>query len=192
MVSPELRKGRAMARVKGTLLVGFVKTIRADKSGVYNSYFNDLDQEMFSQRILASGWYAFETYKKCFKAVVQVAAKGDMAVVRQWGQIYAESILKEVYKNIIVEDNPQELLIKMMQIKNLLFDFGEFNRIAISEKKVRLQIKGFDPKFEAFYQLLRGWFEKSLELGGAKNVQSEFTAKSWEGDPDTSIELSYD
>ena len=124
--------------------------------------------------------------------MVQEAAKGDMAVVRQWGRTYAESILKDVYKNIIVEDKPQEIIKKMLQITKMLFDFGNFNGIMISEKKVRVQIKGFDPEFEAFYQLLRGWYERCLELGGAKNVQSKFTTKSWEGDPATSIELSYD
>lgn len=181
-----------MAKVKGTMLVGFVKAIRADKSGVYHSYLTDQDREIVSQRILASAWYSFETYKKCFQAVVQVAAKGDMAVVREWGRDYAESILKEVYKNIIVENNPQEIFMKMRQIQKLLFDFGDFDGSVVSEKKIRLQIKDFDPKFEAFYQLIRGWFEMSLELGGAKNVQSQFTAKSWEGDPETSIELAYD
>lgn len=181
-----------MARVKGTMLVGFVKAIRADKSGVYDSYFTDQDQEIVSRRILASEWYSFETYKKCFKAVVQEAAKGDMAVVRQWGRAFAESTLKEVYRNIIVEDKPQEIIKKMLQISRMLFDFGEFNAIVISEKKIRVQIKDFDPEFEAFYQLVRGWYEKCLELGGAKNVQSKFIAKSWKGDPETSIELSYD
>jgi len=181
-----------MARVKGSLLVDFVKGIRADKTGAYDSYLTGQDREIISQRVLASAWYPFETYKNCFNAVVQEAAKGDMEVVRQWGRTYAESILKNVYKNILVEGNPEGILRKLGQIRNLLFDFGDFDGSLISDKKAMMTIRDFDPQFEAFYHLVRGWYERTLELGGAKNVRSQFVAKSWEGDPETSIELSWD
>jgi hypothetical protein len=181
-----------MARVKGTLLVDFVKSIKADKSGAYRSYLSAQDQEILSQRILASMWYPFETYKNCFQAVVQVQAKGDLNMVRKWGRTYAESILKEVYKNIVVENNPRELFSKMALVRKLWFDFGDFEEDWMAGKKVRMRIKNFDPDFEFFYHLLRGWYEKALELGGAKNVRSQFVAKSWKGDPETTIELSYD
>ena len=87
-----------MAKIKGTILIDFVKTIKADKTGVYDSYLTDKDKEVVSSRILPSGWYDYETFRNCFNAVVNVLAKNDMDAIRQWGRIFGENIVTGVYQ----------------------------------------------------------------------------------------------
>jgi hypothetical protein len=52
-----------MVKVKGTMIVLFVKGIRADKSGRHDPFLTDQDRGIISQQILPSAWYPAETYK---------------------------------------------------------------------------------------------------------------------------------
>lgn len=180
-----------MARVKGTMLIEFVKNIRALGTDKFMAFLTNEDREIISQKILPSAWYPFETYKRCFTALVNVVAKGDMEMVRQWGQVYGEQIIKSVYKTLIVDEDPGLIFKKYRSLVKGFFDFGKFDMEEISEGEVLIKIIEFDPSFEAFYHVLRGWVEKSLEMSGAKEVKSEFVSKSWQGDPETSIKLSW-
>jgi hypothetical protein len=179
-----------MAKIKGSMLAEFVKTIRSDKSGAYDSFLTSQDKEIISQQVLASIWYPFDTYKRCFDAVVKVLAKDDMEKVRQWGHVYGERIIRQVYKNLMGEKDPLEALSKYKTIHRVFFDFGEFEIKHTCQNSALIELRDFDVgDFEPLYHMIRGWMEKSLELSGAKDVQSEFVQKSWKGDPFTSIKL---
>ncbi len=180
-----------MAQVKGTILVDFVKTIKADKIGAYDKYLTDEDKQILSSRILPSSWYPYETFKNCFGAVVKVLAKDDMETVRQWGRIYGEAIITSVYKGVVKEGQPMESLDKYRTYVRNMFDFGEFEGERISDNETLLRIKGFDPDFKPIYYMMAGWIERSLELCGAKNIECVFQEKAWEGDPETSIKCTW-
>ena len=180
-----------MERVKGTILVDFVKTIRADRSGACDALLTDQDREVLSSRILPSAWYPFSTYKNCFNAVVQVLAKNDMTKVRQWGRLYGEAIVTGVYKGIIKEGAPLDSLKKYGTYIKSVFDFGEIVIEPVSESEAVVVVSGFDPDFEAHYHIMMGWIERSLELCGARDIQSSFTSMSWQGDPDTRIRMAW-
>lgn len=180
-----------MGNVKGSMLLEFVKGIRADKSGVYDSYLTEKDREIISQKVLSNTWYPFETYENCFKAVFNVVAKGDLKTVYEWGRIYGEKILTDIYKPVIKEGNPRKALEMLELITKHFFDFGKFEYSTISDNEVLHTIKDFAQDFEAYFHLSMGWIERCLELSGAKNVKSEFVSKSWEGAPETTIKFSW-
>lgn len=80
---------------------------------------------------------------------------------------------------------------KNMGLVQLFFDFG---RIEVTEKadgRAEVRISDFPPDFEGFYQLLRGWCARVLVLGGASNIDSGFTSKSWSGGESTSIDFGW-
>lgn len=58
-----------MGNVKGSILLDWVKAVRADKKGSYDKLLSDADKEIVARTILPSSWYPFETYMACFKAV---------------------------------------------------------------------------------------------------------------------------
>jgi hypothetical protein len=161
-----------MGNVKGSMLLEFVKAVRADKSGVYDSYLTEKDKEIISLKILNNTWYPYETYENCFKAVFNVVAKGDLKTIYEWGRIYGEKIITSIYKPVITEGNPRKAL-EMLELITKLHT-----------------IKDFAQDFEPYFHLSRGWIERCLELSGAKNVKSEFISKSWEGTPETTIKFS--
>ena len=180
-----------MARVKGTILLDFVKTVKADKSGVYDGLLGEEDLKIIKQRILPSNWYPYETYKHLFSAVVEVLAHGDMDTVRQWGRIYGEAIVTGVYKGIIKEGEPMESLKKYgTYIKNL-FDSAEIIIQPVGDTEAIIITRGFEPGFEPQYHMMAGWIERTLELCGAEEIKIEFIGRSWMGDPETRFSMSW-
>lgn len=180
-----------MPNVKGTILIDFVKTIKADSSGAYNAYLNDLDREILHQRLLPSGWYPYQTFKNCFNAVFKVLAKGDLEKVRQWGRVYGEAIITGVYKSIIKEGEPLESLMKYSTHIRNFFDFGEILVEPVEKDQALVRIRGFDPTFQPQYSIMQGWLERSLELCGAKNIRTEVIAATWKGAPETIVKITW-
>ena len=185
------RKSNMKGRVKGTVMIDFVKTIKADRRGSYDQYLTDEDRQVMSERILPSGWYPYDTYKRVFSAVVKVLANNDMEKVRQWGRIYGETIVTNVYKGLIREGQPMETLKKYATYIRSFFDFGDLVIDGLSEREAQITFKGMDPDFQAQYYIMIGWMERSLEMCGAKGISSEFTARSWQGAAETKVRMSW-
>ena len=180
-----------MKQVKGTLLVTFVKGIRANKSGVYDKLITDKDKEIVNQKILNSAWYSFETFKNCVNAVSQVVAKGNSEIVKNWGRMYGEIIMKSIYKSAVTEGTPQKAWTSFNRLFKLWFNFGSQFGEFVSDEEVHITYKEFDPDFENYYYLAEGWIARFFELALGKKVISKFIAKSWEGAEETILQFSW-
>jgi uncharacterized protein (TIGR02265 family) len=181
-----------MRKIKGTLVVGMVKTVRRDKSGAIMSRLGEDAQELCRSRILPVGWYPLEPYQDLFNTVVDVMAGGDMEVVRQWGRAYAEEVVKTIYRSAIVPDDPIGSLSKYETLFNHFYSFGTLTVERRSPQEAALSIRDFDPDWEAAYHLIRGWLEQTLVLGSARDPQVGFEARSWQGDPETRYKIQID
>jgi uncharacterized protein (TIGR02265 family) len=180
-----------MPKVKGTILVDFVKTIRADKSGRFERYLGPEDKKIISERILPSAWYPLETFRNCFRAVVSELAKNDMEKVRQWGRLYGESIITGIYKSVLKEGAPMDSLCKYSSHIRNLFDFGEIKIEPVSDHEAIVTVRDLDFNFEPQYHMMRGWLERSLELCGARNIKTEALEKAWDGAAETRFRISW-
>lgn len=178
-------------QVKGTMLVSFVKGIRANKSGVYDKILSEKDREIVSQKILNGAWYPFETFKNCTNAVTQVEAKDNMEIVRKWGRETGEIIMKTIYKSAIAEGNPQKAWTSYNRLFKLWFSFGHQIGDFVSDNEINITFKDFDSDFKNFYYVAMGWIESFFELVLDKKVVSKFLTKSWEGAEETRISISW-
>jgi len=180
-----------MNRAKGTILVDFVKTIKADKTGVFDQYLTAQDKDLLNQHILPSAWYPYETFKNCFNAAFKVIAKSNLESVRVWGQLYGQQIMSDLYKGLLKQGEPLDYLKKyQVYIKNF-FDFGKVEVIEEKPNQVLVRFKDFDSEFAPIYYMFMGWLEKTIELCGAKNIRAEIAAKSWQDQVDAAIRLSW-
>jgi len=178
-------------KAKGTVLVGFVKTIKADKSGVYDKYLTAEDKTIISQKILPNIWYPYETFRRCFNAVFEVIAKKDLEQVRNWGKLYGQAIMSDLYKGVLKKDDPIGYLKNSQVFIRNFFDFGRVEVVVEGENQILLKLIDFDPQFAPVHYMIRGWMERTAELCGAKDLKVEFVTKGWEGDPHSSIRLSW-
>ena len=178
-----------MARVKGTMLIDCVKTIRADKRGQFDQFLTVGDRKIISERILPSAWYPYQTYRNCLSAVSTVAGNNNAQTLRQWGWRYSEALISGIYRGIIKDGEPIQSLEKYSIHVHNLFDFGEMQAVPFSSQEAEMVMRGFDPDFQPQYHLMRGWLERSVEMCGASDVRSDFSMRSWEGAPETRISL---
>jgi len=178
-----------MKRVKGTALVNFVKTIRANKSGVYDQYLTEEDKDIISRKILAAVWYPYETFKRCFNATFEVIAKKELQMVEQWGRLYGELIMTDIYKDTLKKGDPLDHIKKVPVYIRTFFDFGQGEAVVEKPNRVVIKLTDYDPDFAPLYHFLRGWFQRMAELCGGQNVKCEFVNKSWEDKTNTTTYL---
>jgi hypothetical protein len=183
-----------MYQVKGVLFMFLVKTIRANKSGVYNDILTERDWDFISQKILSSVWYPFDVYENCFNAIAKVEANGSMNMIKRAGRNHSEEIMTSVYKIAIFKGNPKKSIKAFVRLFKLMFNFGIMECDQVSDNQVIISYIDFTPNFEVFYYAASGWTEKFIELviGEGKKVKSEFLERSWKGGSKTSIKYVWE
>jgi hypothetical protein len=168
-----------MKQVIGTALLHFVKTIRSDKTGIFDKYLTKDDLAVINQKILPTIWYPYDTFKHCFNAVFEVIAKKDTNMVQDWGKLYGEMIMTDVYKKTIKKGNPLEHLRRVPVYIKSFFDFGQSEANVEKPNQVILEFSDYDPDFAPLYFFIYGWLKRMAELCDAQNVECSFIDKSW-------------
>jgi hypothetical protein len=181
-----------MKRVKGTVLVDFVKSIKANKSGVYDKFLAAEDKSIISQRILPSAWYPYETFRRCFNAVFEVDAKRNLETVKNWGVLYGQKIMTDLYKGLLKQGEPLDSLKKYQVYIRNFFDFGKIEVIEEKPHQVLVKVIDFDSDFAPLYYMFYGWMERTMVLCGAKNLLSEIVSRSWQDPIDTVFRFRWD
>jgi hypothetical protein len=179
-----------MKKVKGTILVDFVKSIKANKTGSYDPYLSPEDRSAISGRILPSAWYPYDTFRHCFNAVFIVDGKKSLDQVKAWGSLYGASIMGDLYKGLLKHEPLDYIKKYQVYIKNF-FDFGKVEVVEEKPNQVLVKFIDFDADFAPLYYMMYGWLEKTLELCGAKNLHSEIAAKSWQDPVDTALRFRW-
>ena len=178
-----------MKQVKGSAMVHFVKGIRANKSGIYEKYLQKEDWDIIMKPILPAFWYPYETYKRCFNALFEVAANKDYEKVMGWAKLYAVLIMTDIYEHTLKKDDPLYHIKNVPQYIQTFYNFGHTEAKVEEPNRVLLKMSDYDPAFAPLYYFHLGWFEKVAELCGAKNVKCEFLEKSWETKSNTTSYL---
>jgi hypothetical protein len=180
-----------VSKVKGSMLVTFVKAIKADKTGACAKLLTDQDKEVVSTLILASKWYPFEVYKNCFKAVCKVNAGNRADVLREWGRFAGEETMTNIYKTVLNKKDAQSALDTFRQITKNVYDSINIESTMVSDNEVLIKITDFDPDFEQWYLVGLGWIERTIELVIKKEVKSKIMERSWLGSPATVYKMSW-
>ncbi|MFX1390454.1 MAG: hypothetical protein ACFE9Z_10355 [Promethearchaeota archaeon] len=182
-----------MRKVKGTMVITIIKSIKANKTkkNEYNNILSEEAKEFLNQRILSSSWYPFEVYKECFDALCLVEGKNNPTMLTKWGQDEAEPWLKTIYAATIVKGDPQTAAEKFARFHKIVFNFGKIVPEFISDTEIHFSYKDFIPEWENFYHLAAGWVQKFIELSIDKKVDFHYLTKSWKGEGETKIRISW-
>lgn len=180
-----------VSQVKGSMLVTFVKAIKADKTGTCKKLLTDEDKEIISKLILATKWYPFETYKNCFKAVCKVNAGNNPEMLRQWGRLAGEETMTNIYKTVLNRKDAASALSAFQTVVKNVYDSIKIEKTMLSDNEVMITISEFDPDFQEWYLIGLGWIERTIELVIKKAVKSQIIEKSWLGAPATVFKMSW-
>ncbi len=102
--------------------------------------------------------------------------------------------LAEQHPTLLAAADPRESVMRFQVMRQSFFDFPAVEVLGVSDSDAQLQIAyRMSPKAEeaASVQTM-GFFVRLVELAGGKNVQATFASRSWAGDAQTLLELTWD
>ncbi|MDD5223894.1 MAG: hypothetical protein PHE84_07875 [bacterium] len=183
-------------KVKGTIFVDFVKTIRSSKDERILSYLTEKDREVISGLIFPSGWYQLDTFLRCLTAVFEVLGDKKPENARMWGRVFGAKIFTGVYKDIkFTGDKDVPVALKGFALTSKTFFTGSgLEQVFAEGKKARFRVTRVTelPAITIFFHVLAGCLEVYIEMAGGQNPQVSFTEKVIDGKKEVVFETLWD
>lgn len=130
--------------------------------------------------ILTINWYPFELGKHLDDAIVKVVGGGDPAFFKRLGQASADRNLATVHKSFLTPGDPHGFLGKSPQIYALYYETGRREYQPTGDKSGVITTREAETFSAPDCLTVVGWYERALEMCGAKNarvVETECRAK---------------
>jgi hypothetical protein len=177
----------------GTLFVDYVRMLRSRKDIFWPTYFVKEDLPYLTQRIKPDGWYPMATFERMGVAILQEIAQGELETVKAFGAASVDWLI-EAQPMLLAKGDPRESIMRFQVLRQSFFDFPALEVLGVSDSDAQLRIAyqmGAVAEEAASYQTL-GFFTRLLELSGARNAEATFTTRSWVGELQTALELTWE
>ncbi len=129
------------------------------------------DDQATLKSILTIGWYSFEVGKRLDQAIVDVCGKGDPALFRQLGAASASKNLATLQRSFLTPGDPHAFLGKARTIYALYYETGRREYERTGDSSGVLTTHDADTFSVPDCQTVIGWYERALEMCGAKGVR---------------------
>jgi len=169
-----------VAQVKGTLFVDYVRMLRSRKDVDFSRWLAPHDLDLLRARIEPDAWYPMSTFERMGLTILAEIAQDNLELVKQWGR-YSIDALSISHPNLVAKDDPRESLMRFQVLRQSFFDYPALVMREIHDGEASVQIAyGMCDRAEeaASWQTL-GFFERLLEVSGARDVVVRFTERSW-------------
>jgi hypothetical protein len=178
--------------VKGVLFADYVRMIRAHKSVDWTRWLTDDDFPYLAQRIMPDDWYPMESFERMGNGILVVVANNDLQLVRVWGRLSVDQ-LRSNNPMLVAEGDPVETLTRFRILRSTFFDFEalELPLLLDDEAQVAIDYHMGPRAEEAASHQTMGFFERLLEMAGAGHIHAKFSSRTWAGDNQTLLDLSW-
>lgn len=183
---------RALRQVKGILFVDYVRMLRGHKGVDWASRLPSEDLSYLTAHIDPDGWYPMATFERLGNQILHYVAQDDLQAVRMWGR-FSVDVLRSKYPMLLAPGDPIETINRFRVLRATFFDFDALEIPLLHDDEAEIVI-GYHmgmPAEEAASMQTLGFFERLLELAGARNVDCRLRERSWLGDPRTLLALSW-
>ncbi len=179
--------------VRGTLFVDYVRMLRARKDITWSKTLPPMDVAFLTQAVVPDQWYPMETFERFGLAILEVVAGGHLDLVQEWGRSSIDG-LTLVHPDLVTPGDVRETLMKFHVLRTGFFDYPALTVCGINDGEASLEIAyQMGPLAEEAASLqTMGFFERLLELAGARRCKVWFGARSWAGEPVTTLDLTWE
>lgn len=142
--------------------------------------------------VQAEGWYPVETFERIALAWLHLIAAGRPETFGKLGARTADSLVAG-NPELIVPGDIRESVMRALVLRQSLFDFTAFEVRGVSDTDVQLLLKhGLSPLAEhATAFQTAGFVTRLLEVCGVRDCEVSFPSRAWDGDPHTTLEVSW-
>jgi hypothetical protein len=182
----------ALRHVKGILFADYVRMIRSVKSVDWSAHLQAADLAAIHEKIAPDGWYSMEVFERLGNAIFEVVAHGKLELVRMWGRGSVDT-LRAQQPRLIAAGDPVETLNRFRVLRATYFDFDTLNvpLLHLDEAQIMIAYQMGMPAEETASHQTWGFFERLLELSGARDVRARFSSRSWDGDTHTLLSVHW-
>jgi len=180
-------------RVKGTLFVDYVRMLRGRKDTDWSKQLLPEDLGYLVQRIEPEGWYPMPTFERMGLAILTEIAQGDLETVRNFGRMSIDWLC-QANPQLLAPGDPRDSLMRFQVLRRSYFNYPALEIQGISDGEASIHVAyGMSPRAEeaASWQTL-GFFERLVEVAGARDVRAWFSSKSWDGELVTLAQLRWE
>lgn len=185
---PALRRdgkmGRRMARVKGTNVLGAVKTLRAHRERALPLLPPEL-QRYLDERILVSSWYPEEDQIGLLRVIATLLPSTPDAWVMM-GRSAAQGDLAGVYRNYVRQGDPQRTLLLMPGLWRNYHDTGEMDSRSDGPNRSIVTLSGYRAACREMCRIVAGYAIEVPTQAGARDVEVRKLTCCLEGAPECS------
>ncbi|HEU5056559.1 MAG TPA: hypothetical protein VFU21_08530 [Kofleriaceae bacterium] len=180
-------------QVKGVLFLDYVRMVRRHKGVDWSEHLAPEDLPYLSTAIDPNGWYPMATFERLGNAILHVVARDELQLVRMWGR-YSADQLCATQPLLVARGDAVETLNRFRVLRSTYFDFDALDVLMLHDGAAEIAIAyhmGMPAEEAASYQTL-GFFERQLELAGARDIETRFRTRSWAGDDRTVLVFRWD
>jgi hypothetical protein len=165
-----------MANVKGTTLTSRMLWVEQHHGveGVHRllAALRPATRAVVEGQVLKSNWYPFEAFVDLNVTVDRVFGRGDLGLVKGLGRFGADVNLTTIYRLFYMVGSVNWLIDRAAALWSVNYDSGRLAVDHLDERAAELHVLEFATPHRAHCLSVMGWAERSLELSGARLIES--------------------
>lgn len=181
-----------MRHVKGVLFLDYVRMLRSHKGVDWRPALPASDHHWLEDRIDPAGWYPMDAFERLGELILRHVARGDLQAVRMWGRLSVD-LVRAATPALVLPGDPIETLGRFRVLRATYFDFDALEVPMLHDGEAQIVVgyhMGPVAEEAAAVQTL-GFFERLLEVAGARDLEGEVARRAWVGDPQTLLTLRW-
>ncbi len=181
-----------MRHVKGHLFVDYVRMLRGHKNVDWSGELPRDDLALLRERIDLEAWYPMPSFERMGNVILRHVAHDDLNAVRMWGRFSVDQ-LRNANPILVAPGDPIETLNRFRVMRATFFDFDALEVPMLHDDEAHVVVHyhmGMPAEEAATWQTL-GFFERLLEIAGARDIEAAVPEMSWRGAPRTLITLHW-
>ncbi len=184
-----------MANVKGSALASRLLWLRLNHGeagiGRLAAVASPGLRVVIGQGVVRAAWYPSALFVELNQRLDELFGKGDLALVRELGRYGADANLTTIYRLFYKVGTVQWILGRASRLWGLHYDSGKMVIKRAGDDAIEMEIAGYAEPHRAHCLSVIGWIERSVELSGGTEVQTEEHACRAIGDPRCRWKLSW-
>jgi len=184
-----------MVQIKGSGIKETVDQIKANVSKeIFQKILGLLDDEtrrLCENEIFSSSWYSLDLFTRFLEVQNRVLAGGNEEVIIRGSEAVTERQLRGIYKAFVKVGSPEFIIERIAAVHATHFQGVSIDVKLPGPGNALIKYTGFEKQHRIMGFTIIGFFNKALELSGAKDIQVYFPTPIEEGRPYSELSLKW-
>jgi len=179
--------------VKGSVILDYVKMIRANPHLPWSDHLQPGDLEVINQLILPAYWYPLDLFQRVGLAVFKLVAKENYSLLRAYGRALADKMHAE-NPGLVVKGRPRDTLNKYRAIQHRLYSFKGIDNEDISPQHMITKLYSLpeDIGTPVYIEQVCGTIERLIELSGGGQARVQLLESVSQGAKHNTLEITWE